>query len=161
MRRQITGMLLAVGFLSCLLAPLAAAPVNVNINIGPPPPVVVHSAPTMLFLADPGVYVAVGVPYDIFFIGGRYYSMHGSAWYWGSSHSGPWVHVVHRSLPPGLQKFKVHQLREFREREYVVYKAQGPNFKGKHVQAAGGGNGKDHAGDNGKHSAKPGKRGKK
>ena len=109
----------------------AQAQLNVNVNIGAPPPVIVQSPPTMVFLTEPGVYVATGVSHDIFFIGGRYYYFHGDRWFWGSAYDGPWVFVVHENLPPGLRKYKVTQLRTYRDREYAVYKVQGKNFKGK------------------------------
>lgn len=130
-----TGMMLGVLLLSSVGATPASAEVNINVNIGAPPPIVVHQPPTMVYLAEPGVFVAVGVPYDVFFIGGRYYYFHGDHWFWASGYGGPWVHVVHTSLPPGLRKHKVVKLREYREREYRVYKTQGPKFKGKHFNA--------------------------
>jgi len=136
-----------------MLAIPAHAEVNINVNIGAPPPVVVVERPTMLYLGEPGVFVAVGVPYDIFFVSGRYYYFHGNNWFWASGYGGPWVHVVHKGLPPGLQKYKVVQLRDYREREYRVYKVQGPTkFKGKHFDAdpgpnaSRGGGGNDHGG---------------
>src|SRR5207248_1469851 len=55
----------------------ASAQVNVNINIGAPPPVVVRARPTMVYLPEPGAYVAIGIPYDIYFVSGRYYYLHG------------------------------------------------------------------------------------
>ena len=120
----------------------ASAQVSVNVNIGAPPPVIVQSPPTMLLLPEPGFYVAVGVPYDIYFISGRYYYLHENNWFWAPGYGGPWVHVVHSSLPPGLQKFKVGQLHTFRDREYGLYRAQGRDFKGgKMVAAAGRGGG--------------------
>jgi hypothetical protein len=125
----------AFSLLVSMMAIPALAEVNINVNIGPPPPVVVTTRPTMVFLPEPAVYVAVGVPYDIYFLGGRYYYMHGDNWFWGSGYDGPWVHVVYKSLPPGLQKYKVVKLREYRDREYRVYKTQGPGFKGKHFDA--------------------------
>ena len=84
------------------------------------------------------MYVAVGVPYDIFFVDGRYYYFHGDDWFWAAGYGGPWVHIVYRSLPPGLRKHNVVQLREFREHEYRVYTVQGPQFKGKSFRAASG-----------------------
>ena len=114
------------------------AEVNVNINIAPPPPVVVEAPPQMVFLPEPGVYVAVGIPFDVFFISGRYYYFHGGNWFWAKGYGGPWTHAVSKSLPPGLRKYKVEQLHKFREREYKVYKVQGPKFKGKHFVAEAG-----------------------
>jgi hypothetical protein len=89
----------------------------------------------MIYLQEPAAYVAVGIPYDIYFIGGRYYYLHGNNWFWGNGYNGPWVFVNYSSLPPGLRKFKVERLHEFREREYKVYKVQGPGFKGQHFEA--------------------------
>jgi len=130
--------------------------VSVNVNIGPPAPIVVEAPPQMLFLADPGVYVAVGIPYDVYFIGGRYYYLHGNNWFWGNGYRGPWTYVDYRGLPPGLRKYKVVRLREYRDREYRVYTVQGHNFNGKHFYAVGDDdddrghdNGKGHGNGNG------------
>ena len=149
MRKRILGMtvtafamLAGVMLMDGVLTMPAFAEVNINVNIGPPPPVIVHSRPTMVYLPEPAVYVAVGVPYDIYFVSGRYYYMHGDNWFWAPGYGGPWVHVVHKSLPPGLQKYKVVQLHDYREREYRVYKVQGPSFKGKHFDADPGPNAK-------------------
>ena len=138
------GLMLSVGF----VATPARGQVNVNVHIGQPPPVVVYSPPTMILMPEPQMYVAVGVPYDIYFVSGHYYYLHGGNWFWGPGYGGPWTHVVYvSSLPPGLRKFKVKQLREFREREYRVYKTKGPNFGGTYFVAEerehpGRGNGK-------------------
>lgn len=169
-----TGMLLGALLMSSVTATPASAEVNINVNIGAPPPIVVHEPPTMVYLAEPGVFVAVGVPYDVFFISGRYYYFHGGNWFFASGYGGPWVHVVYTSLPPGLRKHKVVKLREYREREYRVYKTQGPKFKGKHFDADpgphaakvrangdGGGNGNGNASSGGgKGGSKGGGRGK-
>jgi hypothetical protein len=84
------------------------------------------------------MFVAVGIPYDVYFLSGRYYYFHGDNWFWASGYSGPWVHVVRKNLPPGLTKYKVVQLRDFREREYKAYKTQGPKFKGQKFSAEPG-----------------------
>jgi hypothetical protein len=118
-----------------ILATPAHAQFNVNVNIGQPPPVVVVSPPTMVLLPEAHTYVAVGVPYDIFFVGSRYYYFHGDHWFWGPGYGGPWTYVEVQSLPPGLRKFKVRELREFREREYRVYKVKGNNFGGTYFVA--------------------------
>jgi hypothetical protein len=129
------GMLLGLMLMNSMLATAAFAEVNVNVNIGPPPPIVVHERPAMVYLPEPGLYVAVGVPYDIYFVSGRYYYWHGDHWFWASGYNGPWVYVEHNHMPPGLMKYKVVKLHEFREREYRVYKAEGPRYKGKHFDA--------------------------
>ena len=134
------GMLLGVTLSLGLWATPTRAQVSVNVHIGEPPPVVVYSPPTMVLLPEPQMYVAVGVPYDIFFVGNRYYYLHEGRWFWGSRYSGPWTVVAFESLPPGLRKFKVKRLHEFREREYKVYQVQGRNFRGSYFVAEERGN---------------------
>ena len=159
-KKAVTGLAVLLGVIAMegVVATPARAEVNINVNIGPPPPVVVVERPTMLYLGEPALYVAVGVPYDIFFVGGRYYRYHGDHWFYASGYEGPWVHVVYKSLPPGLQKYKVVQLREYREREYRVYKVEGPKFKGKRFDADPGPNGHGHGDDDhgsSRHSSGP------
>jgi hypothetical protein len=117
----LAGLMLTTGALTASAHPQ----INVDVHIGQPPPVVVYAPPTMVLLPEPQTYVAVGVPYDIFFISGRYYYLHGDHWFWGPGYGGPWTYVAFEGLPPGLRKYKVRQLREFREREYKVYKVKG------------------------------------
>src|SRR5262245_20289243 len=99
------GMLLGLMLMNSMLATAAFAEVNINVNIGPPPPVVVHERPTMVYLPEPGMYVAVCVPYDIYFVSGRYYYWHHDHWFFASGYNGPWVVVEHRHMPPGLVKY--------------------------------------------------------
>ena len=134
------GMLLGLIVLLGLSATVARAQVSVNVHIGEPPPVVVYSPPTMVLLPEPQMYVAVGVPYDIFFVGNRYYYLHDGRWFWGPGYNGPWTFVALESLPPGLRKFKIKRLHEFREREYKVYQVQGRNFRGSYFVAEERGN---------------------
>jgi hypothetical protein len=134
MRVGKNGLLLSM-ILGAALPALAGTQVNVNVNIGPPAPVIVEAPPQMLFLPDPGVYVAVGIPYDVYFIGGRYYYYHGDHWFWGPGYRGPWTYVEYRTLPPGLRRYKVVRLREYRDHEYRVYKVKGNDFHGKYFVA--------------------------
>jgi len=74
---------LAIFGAMAIAAPSSYAGVGVNINIGVPlpPPVVVQAPPEMVIIPEAGVYVAVGTPYDLFFLSGRYYYFHNG--YWG------------------------------------------------------------------------------
>jgi hypothetical protein len=99
-------------FVGTLATEARAAQVHINLHFGAPPPIFLHSAPTLVYLPQPAVYVAVGVPYDLYYAGGRYYYLRGNTWYWGPGYGGPWVHAA--SLPPGLRKYRVEHLREFR-----------------------------------------------
>ncbi len=161
MKQTVKRLTTCIAILTLLIAitgSLALGEVNVNINIGVPmpPPVVVTSSPVMILLSEPGVYVAIGVPYDVFFISGRYYYFHDDHWFRGSGYGGPWVHIAHKSLPPGLRKYKIQQLHTFRDLEFKVYKVQGPKYKGKHFIAV-----EDHGHkDNGESSEDHKKHGK-
>jgi hypothetical protein len=115
------GLFLTLICLCAVSSQSADAQVRVNVNIGPPPPVIVHTPPTMILLPEPKTYVAVGVPYDIYFVDDRYYYLHGGNWFWGPGYGGPWTYVVVEKLPKGLRKYKVKELHEFRDREYKVY----------------------------------------
>jgi hypothetical protein len=121
--------LLSVIWLATVAGTAQAAEVHVNVNIGAPPPVIVRSAPTMVYLAEPAAYVAVGIPYDLYFVGGRYYYFRGNNWYWAPGYGGPWNYVVYSSLPPGLRKFKTARLHEFRDREYRVYRISSRDYR--------------------------------
>jgi len=138
-KRVTTGMAILI-LVMAIAGSQAWGEVNVNINVGIPlpPPVVVSATPMMIFLPEPGIYVAIGVPYYIFFISGRYYYFHDSRWFWAPGYGGPWGHVVHKSLPPGLRKYKIEEIHRFREREFNLYKAQGPKYKGRHFSAVEG-----------------------
>ena len=120
------GLILSVG----LFALPGHAQVNINVQIGQPPPVVVYSPPAMVLMPEPQMYVAVGVPYDIFFVSGRYYYFDDGDWFWGPGYGGPWTYVKVAKLPKALRKYKMKELREFREREYRVYQLQGPRSEG-------------------------------
>src|SRR5262245_52369498 len=108
---------LGLMILVVFVATPVCAQVSVNVKIGEPPPVVVYSPPTMVLLPEPDMYVAMDVPYDIYFVSGRYYYLYGDHWFWGPGYAGPWTYVRFERLPPGLRKFKVKRLHEFRERE--------------------------------------------
>ena len=141
MRRLIV--LSSVIWLTVFAASVHAADVRINVNIGaPPPPIIVRSAPTMVYLPEPALYVAVGIPYDLYFVSGRYYHHRGSSWYWGPGYGGPWTPVVYSSLPYGLRKFKPARLYEFREREYRVYRVSGRDRGSRYFVADYGPSGK-------------------
>lgn len=113
----------------------AGVDVNINLQIPLPPPIVVEAPPEMVIIPEAGVYVVVGAPYDLYFISGRYYYFHNSYWYWSRGYGGPWVHIEYRMLPPGLRKYKIERLHEFREHAWKEYREHGPAFKGKHFKA--------------------------
>lgn len=134
------GLALCAAFsLGSLSTEARAADVRINVNFGPPP-VVIHAPPRLVYLAEPAVYVAVGIPYDLYFVGGRYYNHRGGQWFYAPGYSGPWVPARGSLLPPGLRHYSAARLHDYRDREYNrVYVTQGRN---QYVDVAYGKNGK-------------------
>ncbi|HET6466420.1 MAG TPA: hypothetical protein VFH55_12495 [Nitrospiria bacterium] len=120
-----TGVL--IGLFGC---PVQAADPNSNAHVISPP-AVVTGPPTMLFLIDPGVYAAVGSPYDMYYITGVYFYYYSNHWYRGPGYKGPWTHVEPHSLPPGLRDYKIQELHRYRESEFKAYEAQGLKYQGR------------------------------
>ncbi|WP_225071907.1 hypothetical protein [Desulfuromonas sp. CSMB_57] len=124
---------------------------NVNVDLGIrignpyPPPVVVAPAPVVvaqppLFLAPPGYgfYVAVGVPFDMFWVQGTYYSYHNRQWYRSPYYQGPWYKVAPRHLPPGLARRRHRDLVRIRDAEYLRYRKAPHRYHGQHYRPAPG-----------------------
>lgn len=144
-----TAIVLAVVGAALWAAPSSHAEVNWNIHIGapvavgtpppPPPAVVVEAPPEMMYMPEAGIYAAVGTPYELFFINGRYFYFNGGNWYASrGGYGGPWAHVEHRSLPPGLRRYKIERIHEFRDREWRNYREHGREYNGRHFRAEEG-----------------------
>jgi len=128
---------------------LAASDVgfDVNINLGNRPGVVVPAPPAVVVPAGPrvvieeppvfiipprlGFYVGVDIPYDIFYISGRYYLYQDNYWYRAPHYRGPWTVVQYKNLPPGLRKHKLERIRYYRDDEYRVYRMDHDHYRGK------------------------------
>lgn len=82
-----------------------------------------------------GFYVAVGLPYDLFFVGNNYYLFRDGYWHRARHSQGPWVTVNHRNLPRGLRKHKLERLRHYRDKEYGIYRHNERNYRGKHFRS--------------------------
>jgi hypothetical protein len=109
-----------------VLAPIAQSHashsgVNVDIRVGVPvaagyvaSPVVIASPP--VFVAPPqlGFYVAVGVPYDLFYFGNRYYLSHGNRWYASQYYNGPWAKTSSKKVPHGLRKLPIEKVHYYK-----------------------------------------------
>ncbi len=137
----------------------ARAQVGFDIHVGnmpaapppaPPPVIVVDEPPEMVFVPEIGFYVAVGIPYDVVYISGRYYYFHGGGWYGSPYYNGPWATVGPNRLPPGLRRYKIEKIHEYREVRGREYKEHGPKFKEKHFQGRGEGHDKEHGDHPGK-----------
>lgn len=65
--------------------------VNLGLNIGSPPPLVVVSGTP--------VYHAPSVPHNYFFYSGYYYLFHEGTWFYSVHYNGPWAGLVIHQVP--------------------------------------------------------------
>jgi len=119
---------------------VAQADVGFSINVGGPP-IVVSQPPDFLYPPELGFGVAVGVPYDMFYLGDAYYVFRGGGWYRTSAYGGSWIRV--RQLPPQLRRYNIARIHEFRDREYRTYGRDRDHYRGQHFRPVGGGR-EDH-----------------
>jgi hypothetical protein len=114
--------------------------VDVNIHLGNQPRQVVVNAPVVtieqdvdfIFPSSLGFYVAVGVPYDLFFVQNSYYLWRDGRWFRAPGSHGPWMAMQQRNLPPGLRRHKLERIRAYRNAEYDVYHRDRDHYRGKH-----------------------------
>jgi hypothetical protein len=110
-----------------------AADVSFSINVGGPP-IVISQPPDFLYPAELGFGVAVGVPYDMFYVSGIYYIYRGGGWYSTSSYGGSWIKMRPRELPFELRRYKIGKIHQFRDREYRVYGVDRDHYRGKYFR---------------------------
>ena len=108
--RMILGGMLTACALGLVLPVLAAAQINIGINIGtppPPPPIVVTAPPQLVVIPGTTVSYAPAMPYNYFFYGGRYYVFHEGIWFYGPAHHGPWTFIAVEKVPKPLLRVPV------------------------------------------------------
>jgi hypothetical protein len=138
-------------------ASIAEAEVKVNINVNadipvrvapvPPQPFITpvpaavpsfvfQVAPDFLEPTDLGFFVAIGVPYDMYYIGNAYYIFHNKVWYRARSYNGPWEFVDYGTLPSSLDKYResVVRVRVIRDRDYKEYQRDHTRYSGRHFK---------------------------
>jgi len=93
---------------------------DIDIHIGnrSPAPIIVNEPPLFLVPAALGFQVAVGVPYDMFRIDGRFYLCRNEVWYVAPGYGGPWTVMQRNRLPPGLAKRRYAEIIALRNEEY-------------------------------------------
>ena len=92
----------------------------------------VQPAPEFLFPQELGFGVAIGVPYDMFYLSEVYYLVDGSNWYRSSSYEGPWTALALRQLPPVLRKHDLATIRQLRNREFRKFWEDRDHYQGRH-----------------------------
>ena len=118
--------------------PVVVAPPPVVVA-PPPPPVVereiyiddIEAPPDFVYPDRLGFYVAVGVPYDMFYVGSSYYLFRDNVWYRGPYYGGPWRAVSYRALPPGLRRHRFERIRYYRDEEYRHYRHDRDRYRGR------------------------------
>ena len=89
-----------------------------------------------VYPAQLGFYVAVGSPYDLFYVRNNYYLFRDGRWFRASGSRGPWVATRYRELPPGLRKHDMERIRAYRSAEYDIYRHDRDHYRGKHFRTA-------------------------
>ncbi|HEX9078325.1 MAG TPA: hypothetical protein VF795_01975 [Desulfuromonadaceae bacterium] len=137
MKRNLTIAALALAATTSFSAP-AHAGVNLNIDVGvpvvvapPPPQIVLRAAPRFIFSPFLGMYVSVGIPYDIVYFGNDYYLYQGGYWYRGPYYNGPWARVGYRRLPPLLRRHRFEEIRRYRDDEFHRYEMDRGHYRGR------------------------------
>ncbi len=113
-----------------MFGPEASARVNVDINIGPPAPIIVapvppprhrfyvERRPRFMFTPPLGFYVSVDGPYDMVFYGDRYYIHDEGRWFGAPSYDGPWVLIEEYRLPGRIRRYRYSEIRHYRDEEF-------------------------------------------
>jgi len=133
--------------------------IDVNLRFGSQPQVVVPvpaPPPTQVIVREPapqtvvvieddvdfvypsqlGFYVAVGVPYDLFYVRNNYYLFRDGRWFRASGSRGPWIATRHRELPPNLRRHDIERIRTYRSAEHDIYRRDRDHYRGRHFMTA-------------------------
>ncbi|HET8759850.1 MAG TPA: hypothetical protein VFN94_02200 [Nitrospiria bacterium] len=111
--KWITG-LVVIGTVGCVIVP-DGPPGHARRGavVMAPPPVVIAARPRMVFVTEFGVSFAPELDFDVYEVGGVWYSFRSDVWYHADAYDGPWVVVKRGHLPKGLVKVKPGQVRKF------------------------------------------------
>ena len=124
-------------------APMMAQAGPPPLDAPPPPPemlperypapveVYVDDSPQFIFSPALGLYVAVGVPYDLVYNGVDYFYFYGGRWYRGAYYNGPWSIATRRYFPRALLKFGIGSIRYYRDVEFRRYDHDRAHYDGR------------------------------
>lgn len=110
---------------------------NVGVSVGRPvapvygaPPVVIAEPPEFIAPPQLGFYVAVGVPYDLFFHGNQYWLNRGGIWYVAPYYNGPWVAAGPGRVPYEIRRYPARKIHYYRDNYYSSYHGRGgPEYR--------------------------------
>jgi hypothetical protein len=113
--------------------PAPPPPRQVIVREEPPPAVVViDNDVDFVYPSRLGFYVAVGVPYDLFYVRNNYYLFRDGLWFRARGSRGPWIATRHRELPPDLRRHDIERIRSYRSAEHDVYRRDRDHYRGRH-----------------------------
>jgi len=99
---------------------------------GPPPPeIYLEAAPQFIYSPSLNMYVAVGVPYDLIYTGREYFYFYGGRWYHSPYYNGPWVFAPRRIYPPVFARYRIGEIRHFRDLEFRRYEHDRVHYDGR------------------------------
>jgi hypothetical protein len=113
----------------------APAPLPTQVMVSRPVPpalVTIDDDVQFVYPAQLGFYVAVGTPYDLFYVRNNYYLFRDGRWFSAPGSHGPWVAAHYRELPPGLRRHNIGRIRAYRTAEYDIYRRDRDHYRGKH-----------------------------
>jgi hypothetical protein len=135
MKKLLFGLaLFCLGF----FATVVQAQVNLDIHLGNqpvPPPIALQAPPEMVYDEGLRVYMAVGIPHDLFFYNNAYYYHVDGNWYRSGYYRGPWVRTEMGRIPRGLRGHRIEEIRDRREHAFGEYRGHEDRYRGKHFRA--------------------------
>lgn len=72
-----------------------------------------------------GFYVAVGVPFDLFFFNNIYYLYRDNCWYSSRYYNGPWGGISYNHVPYALHRYPFDRIHNYRDNYYGHYRRYG------------------------------------
>jgi len=88
-------------------------------------PTAVVEPPIFVMPPELGFYVAVGVPYDLFFVNNVYYVCRGDIWYSSTYYNGPWRRIYYSEIPFVFSRYPFERIRYYRDHYYNHYRRYG------------------------------------
>jgi len=117
-------------------APAAPPPQIIVREPAPPAIVAIEDDVDFVYPSQLGFYVAVGVPYDLFYVRNNYYLFRDGRWFRASGSHGPWAATRYRELPPGLRRHDMERIRAYRNAEHDIYRHDRDHYRGRHFRTA-------------------------
>jgi outer membrane lipoprotein SlyB len=99
-----------------------------------PAEVYVEAAPQFIYSPALNMYVAVGVPYDLMYDGRDFFYFYAGRWYRGPYYNGPWSPLARRYYPQVLVRYRIDNIRHYRDVEYRRYERDRGHYDGRWVR---------------------------